>query len=118
MTTTQKRELLIAKYMESDDILLVKYKGYTAKIILDISDSEFGNFIADAINEKMERQWVLHTTLPDEGENVGSKIVVGSKVKVCGRLITIITRIENDKYYFKDEEGREWQENISALELI
>ena len=27
-----------------------------------------GDFIADAINEKTERQWILHTTLPDDGE--------------------------------------------------
>ena len=55
-----------AKYIESDDIVLVKYKGYTVKLIIDVSDAEFGNFIADAINEKIERL----STLPDEGEKI------------------------------------------------
>lgn len=53
-----------AKYIESDDIVLVSYKGYTVKLIIDVGNAEFGNFIADAINEKVERL----STPPDEGE--------------------------------------------------
>ena len=95
MTTTEKRELLIA---------FEKFCDGNPKITHStIYPQDIAAFLS---------------TLPDGGENVGSKIVVGSKVKVCGRLITIITRVENDKYYFKDEEGREWQENIGALKLI
>jgi hypothetical protein len=43
-----------AKYDESNDIIWVKYKGYTVKLIIDMYDSHFGNFIAEAINARIE----------------------------------------------------------------
>lgn len=44
------------------------------------------------------------------------KYKIGQKVIVCGELITIITRIEGDKYYFNDENGKEWSEVEHAIQ--
>lgn len=45
-----------------------------------------------------------------------TKFNIGQKVKVCGELITTIERIEGDRYYFRDETGKEWSEIEAAIE--
>lgn len=45
------------------------------------------------------------------------EIEVGSRVIVMNYLITTIEKIEDDKYYFRDNEGKLWQECIEVIEL-
>lgn len=46
------------------------------------------------------------------------KIKIRDKVIVCGELKTTITRIKKDKYYFLDNDGKEWSETEDAIDLI
>ena len=44
--------------------------------------------------------------------------LIGDNVMVCGELETTIIRIENDKYYFLDNENIEKWDTLNAIELI
>lgn len=52
------------------------------------------------------------------GLDIDDKIKVGDKVLVMGLLKTVITRIEGEAYYFKDESGREWREEFAVIEKL
>ncbi len=53
------------------------------------------------------------------GNHLGSMIIaVGSKVKVCGDLVTTITSIEGEKYYFDDDEGEQKYAVLKDLKLV
>lgn len=45
-------------------------------------------------------------------------INVGDRVIVMDELKTVITRIEGDKYYFNDQDGREWHECRESIEKL
>jgi uncharacterized protein YdeI (BOF family) len=45
------------------------------------------------------------------------KYKIGDKVLVMGELITIIEKIENGKYYFRDKENKLWHEVEDAIEI-
>lgn len=50
-------------------------------------------------------------------KNTSEEINVGDPIIVMGDLKTIVERVEGEKYYFKDESGKIWQENRQAIEL-
>jgi hypothetical protein len=53
-----------------------------------------------------------------KNEQLRTKFYIGQKVKVFGELETVIEKIENNKYYFYDENGMLWNEVEEAIEAI
>ena len=47
-----------------------------------------------------------------------SELSIGDKILVFGELETVIERIEGDRYYFKDEDGKEWKEDKDAIKKL
>jgi len=45
------------------------------------------------------------------------KIIIGDKIKVLDDLITTIIKIENEKYYFRDEDNKIWYVGIEDLQI-
>ena len=46
------------------------------------------------------------------------KLKLGDNIMVCGTLDTYITKIENDKIYFLNEDKIEQFETIDAIEFL
>lgn len=57
-------------------------------------------------------------TVIDRINRLETDIKVGDNIRVLDSLVTKVTKIDGDKYYFLDEDGKEWQETKDAIELV
>ncbi len=47
----------------------------------------------------------------------GPRLLRGTKILVHDKLITEVTRIDGEKIYFNDEEGKEWQATLDEIKV-
>jgi len=77
---------------------------------------EYAFYLEDML---MAKQAMIDGLPLTDRETIGlHKFRIGQKVLVCGTLRTVILRIEGDKYWFLDEDGKECYEVDDAIEAI